>query len=286
MIARIVFGIFLTVFIPSMLMAAQLEKPTIGISGSSASSKSVTAMMVMVRTLGAEPVLLSDHENRMSGTNDLDALVIDDHKRVDAIIIMGNNDDINPARYGQTPHPKTKIETNKAREEYEFALIQHAIDQQTPLLGICGGHQRINVLAGGTLHQHVPDLVGNESHMQKGVAPFIPVQRVNITGGTTLDAITNQLGGLYTPTHEKLPENVAMVNSFHHQAIDRLAKGFRVNAMSGDGIIEGIEPDPAGPYKDQFILGVQWHPEFAASPVGPKIVEALIKETQRSQSGS
>ena len=257
------------------------SKPvTIGISGSNSKSKSVTSMMVMVRTLGAVPKLLTKHAKRGEAAGSIKDAAASDLASIDAIIIMGNSYDIDPAKYGQSPHPETNIETDLARAEYEETIIELAVAKKTPLLGVCGGHQRINIFAGGTLNQHVPDIVGNDSHMSSGTAPFIPVQRVEITGGTMLDSIEDKLGGLYTPTHEPLPENIVMENSFHHQSIDKLGKGLKVNAMSEDGIIEGVEADPNGPYAGQFILGTQWHPEFGASPLGPKLVGALIKEAR------
>ena len=252
----------------------------IGVSGSNSKSKSVTAMMVMVRTLGATPKLFTEHAKRGKAAGGLRNAAASDLASVDAIIIMGNSYDIDPAKYGQSKHPETKVETDLARAEYEEIMIELAIGKKTPLLGVCGGHQRINIFAGGTLNQHVPDIVGGDQHMRTDTAPFIPVQRVKITEGTMLDSFEDKLDALYTPTHEPLPENIVMENSFHHQSVKKLGKGLKINAMSDDGIIEGIEAAPDGPYAGQFIIGTQWHPEFGASPIGPKIVGALIKEAR------
>lgn len=253
------------------------DKPIIGISGSAADSKSVTAMMVMVRSLGAEPMLLANHDARIRDAGGLEEAVTQDLNMVDAVLVMGNNADIDPAKYGQQPHEKTKIETDDARAAYEEAIIQKSLEEKVPLLGICGGHQRINVLAGGTLNQHVPDEVGDDHHMQGSVPGYIPVQYVNIEEGSKLSKIAGEIGGLYTPTHEKLPPNVVMENSFHHQAVDKVGAGFVVSAKSSDDVIEAIEADPNGVFKDQFVIGVQWHPEFGASPLGPKLVGEVIE---------
>lgn len=261
-------------------MAETPHKAVIGISGSAADSKSVTSMMVMVRSLGAEPVLLSNHAQRASLAGGMDQAIAEDAAMVDAVIVMGNNGDIDPAKYGEAAHAKTNIEEDHARAQYEEGLIKTAMEKKIPLLGICGGHQRINVLAGGSLHQHVPDLVGDEHHMQGDIPGYIPVQYVGITEGTKLDEITDSISGVYTPTHEKLPDNVIMENSFHHQAIKAVGTGLRINAVSNDNVIEGIEADPNGPYKDQFLMGVQWHPEFGASEVGPKLVTQVIEESK------
>jgi putative glutamine amidotransferase len=270
---------FMIAFVTPPSMAANAEKPpVIGISGSAGDSKSVAAMMSMVRSLGAEPLLLANHSQRISIAGGLDAAIKDDLSMVDAVIVMGNNGDIDPASYGAAKSAHTNIETDTARRDYENALIQEVTKRKMPLLGICGGHQRINVLAGGTLHQHVPDLVGDNHHMQGDIPGFIPVQYVGIAQDTMLGKMAGDIKGVYTPTHQPLPANVVMENSFHHQAIDKVASGFRVSAASSDGIIEGIEADPLGKFRDQFIMGVQWHPEFGASALGPKIVERVINE--------
>lgn len=252
------------------------SQPVIGISGAAGDSKSVTAMMTMVRSLGATPMLIANHAEHISISGGVVQAVKDDLSMVDAVVVMGNNEDIDPATYGQQKSAHTKIETDTARRDYENALIKEVIQRKMPLLGICGGHQRINVLTGGTLHQHVPDMVGDEHHMQKDIPGFIPTQYIGIVEKSTLRAMSDTMVGLYSPSHTPLPQGVVMENSFHHQAVDRLGDGLRINAMSADGVIEGIEADPNGKFKDQFIMGVQWHPEFGASPLAPKLIGEVI----------
>lgn len=254
--------------------------PVIGISGSSADSKSVGASMAMVRAMGATPMLISSHADRISAAGGISAAIADDLSMVDAIMVMGNNDDIDPATYGAAKNPKTNIETDAARRDYENALIREVVKRKMPLLGICGGHQRINVLAGGTLHQDVEAIVGDNHHMQGDIPGFIPVQYVAIAKNTMLGNAAGSITGLYTPTHQPLAQGVVMENSFHHQSIDKIAPGFRVNAVSSDGIIEGIEADPNGTYRDQFIMGIQWHPEFGASPLAPKIIQSVVEQAK------
>jgi putative glutamine amidotransferase len=263
-------------------------RPVIGISGSNADSASVRAMMTQVASSGAIPLFLSNHGAR-NAKRDID--------KIDALIVMGNNADIDPARYGETPHSKTRSETQtpdgRARANYEYELMQIALGQKIPMLGVCGGMQRLAVMCGGKLHQHVPDLTGNDDHAQQehNIAPFVPVQAVHIDENSTLGNIGNSLLAsighkilsIFTPTHK---DYSYQENSMHHQAVSDPGKGLRAVAFAddrlpdGSRLIEAIEADPNGAFKDQFLVGVQWHPEFSASELGAKIARRLTEEAQ------
>ena len=241
--------------------------PVIGISGGNSDSASVRAMMTQIRSAGAIPIFLGNHAKR-----DAEA----DLKKIDALVVMGNNNDIDPKKYGQPCDPHTKVETDHARANYEEKILEAAIRDKMPVMGVCGGMQRLNVMFGGTLHQHIPDQLGHDEHAQQdfGIAPFIPVQTVHMVKDTQLGKIAGELGTIYTPSHQALPEGIVMENSMHHQAVANVGNGLRVCAKSDDHIIEAIEADPSNTaFKDQFILGVQWHPEFGASPLGAKLAE-------------
>jgi putative glutamine amidotransferase len=168
---------------------------------------------------------------------------VDDHiaNRVldglDGLVITGGKD-VDPARYGQAPHAKTD-EPRVDRDEWEFALLVGALKRGLPVLGICRGAQVLNVALGGTLHQHLPDVVGHSRH-QAGNAVF-STSRVHIESGTRLAALI----GEYSDEQ-----------CYHHQAIAELGKGLVVSARDEDGVIEAIELPG-----DTFVLAVQWHPE-------------------------
>ena len=270
--------------------------PVIGISGSNADSASVRAMMAQISTTGAIPLFLGNHTNRNPDV---------DINKVDAIVVLGNNRDIDPSEYKQRitdPHTKSELlmddgktpdPTGIARRSYEFRLLELAMKQKMPILGVCGGMQRINVMLGGALHQHVPDLIGNDEHDQQqfGIAPFIPVQAVLLAQNTTLGNIAGDMRSVYTPGHGvTCGDNLVLENSMHHQAVSVVGSGLRASAFSTDHVkrlngedsllIEAIEADPNGPLKDQFLLGVQWHPEFGASPLGAKIAHSLSGAAQ------
>lgn len=280
----------LLLFIATLLLttstafAEPSPRPVIGISGVSADYDSVRAMMTSINSAGGTPLYLGNYAERNPKA---------DIQKIDALVIMGNAADIDPALYGEKEHPETvnemKTPKGRARAAYEYTIMKEALAQKMPLLGICGGEQRINVLRGGTLHQHVPDLVGNDTHAQhhRNIAPFIAVVPVNIVPGTKLAALADTVDSLYVPGHDADKE--IMENSMHHQAVGKLGDGLRAAAYSDAYIqngkkyrlIEAVEPDPNGPLKDQFVLGVQWHPEFGASPLAPKISATLVEEAQR-----
>ena len=108
---------------------------------------------------------------------------------LDGLVITGGKD-VDPARYGQAPHPKTD-EPRHDRDEWEFALLAGALKRGLPVLGICRGAQVLNVALGGTLHQHLPDVVGHSRH-QAGNAVF-STSRVHIAPGTRLATLIGEL---------------------------------------------------------------------------------------------
>lgn len=247
--------------------------PVIGVSGSSKDSASVMAVMTQIRSTGAVPLFIGNHKGRIGRyQGEVAKAVQADLAKIDALYVMGNNGDINPKRYGAEKSDKTTIETDTFREQYEFEALQQAMRQRMPVLGICGGMQRINVLMGGTLHQHVPDIVGNESHSQKD-GYFCPVQPVAFTPGTQLAGIAGHVRNIYTPEHGA---GTLMENSMHHQAVNCLGTGLRIAATSPDGIIEAIEAVPdSSEGMPRVVFGVQFHPEFGASPFGAQLAENM-----------
>jgi putative glutamine amidotransferase len=264
-----------------MVTKTQTTQPAIiGISGGSADSASVRAMMSQIRSTGAVPLFLGNHGNR-DARKDID--------KIDSLVVMGNDADIDPGKYGEAPgaHTNSELKTpqGKARAHYEEELLKLALEQKMPVLGVCAGMQRINVLLGGSLHQHVPDLVGHNEHAQQdsGIAPFVPVMPVMIDKTSGLGLIAGR-DAVYVPDPKEPKQGLILENSLHHQSVKTLGNGLRASAVSDsyknpDGsinhLIEAIEPDPNGPLKDQYLLGVQWHPEFGASPIGPRIAAHL-----------
>lgn len=161
---------------------------------------------------------------------------------LDGLIITGGKD-VDPARYGQRPHPTTDA-PRPERDAWEDALLTAAIERELPFLGICRGLQVLNVSRGGTLIQHLPDVVGSTRYNARG--GVFTVNEVAIDGGTKLA--------------ELVPDAAVGVKSYHHQAIDEVGDGLLVTARSDDGTIQAVElPD------HPFGVAVQWHPEEDAA---------------------
>ncbi len=155
---------------------------------------------------------------------------------VDGLIITGGRD-VDPAYYGHQPHPATD-EPAADRDSWEFALLAAALRRRVPILGICRGAQVLNVALGGTLHQHLPDILGHSRH-QRGDAVF--------STSTVRTVAGSRLAGLIGESAE--------AQCYHHQGIAELGTGLVVSA-TGDDVIEAVE-SPG----DDFVVAVQWHPE-------------------------
>lgn len=155
---------------------------------------------------------------------------------LDGLVLTGGRD-VNPQAYGHPPHPATE-EPGPERDAWEFALLTAALRRRLPVLGICRGPQVINVALGGTLHQHLPDVIGHTGH--RVADAVFATATADIVGGSRLGRLLGR---------------TAQISCYHHQAIDRLGAGLIATATSG-GVIEGIEMTG-----DDFVVGVQWHPE-------------------------
>lgn len=168
-------------------------------------------------------------------------------ERLAGLLFTGGAD-LDPARYGAAAVHPTTYGVSPARDAFELDLIRRAVAQNTPTLCICRGIQLLNVAFGGSLIQdilteHVADRPVSHRQQVDGLAAHEPGHSVHLAAGNPL---FDHVGTTELP-----------VNSFHHQAIDRLAPDLRPIAHAADGIIEAvIIPDR------DFVLGVQWHPEL------------------------
>jgi putative glutamine amidotransferase len=178
--------------------------------------------------------------------------------RVDALMLAGGAD-LDPATYGARPHPDVGV-TVPERDRFELGLATRALDRDIPLLAICRGMQMLNVARGGTLVQHVPDVVGHEEH--RHTPGQFADHDVELEPGSLA---ARSAGG------DRLG-----VKSHHHQGVDELGEGLEVTGRStADGLPEAIE-DPDG----RFVLGVLWHPEEDESS---RLVAALVEEARAAR---
>ena len=176
-----------------------------------------------------EVVTLSAKDNNDNELNDCDALV------------LSGGSDIDPVFYGgQLHYPKAPEQWNRDRDVFELSLLQSALNQWKPVLGICRGMQLINVAFHGTMVQNLGVELNkiHEGNPDK-------LHTVNIEDGSIM--------------HEIAGHRKSEVNSAHHQSVDRPGEELTISAHSEEGVAEAVEwKDATG---KSFLLAVQWHPE-------------------------
>jgi gamma-glutamyl-gamma-aminobutyrate hydrolase PuuD len=178
-----------------------------------------------LRDAGLEPVDLHDAGVTLKGLSGL---------------VLSGGVDIDPARYGEAPHERVR-RTDPARDEFEATLLDAALRQDMPVLGICRGSQLLNVCLGGSLLQHIES--------GEHVADY----RTEGYPSRSHEVVTPEGTRLRSWLGERL-----IVNSRHHQAVtpERLAPGLVAAAMSPDGLVEATESE-----RHTWVTGIQWHPE-------------------------
>lgn len=181
-----------------------------------------------LRQAGIEPVLISAEAPRpLAGLQGL---------------VLSGGTDLNPARYGETPHAENET-PDDPRDELETGLLGEALAANLPVLAICRGMQLFNVVHGGTLIQHLDNCA---AHAVRDNDPALPAHGIVVEPGSRLAEI--------------LGEGAQAVNSRHHQAVARVGADLRVTARSTpDGVVEALERSDR-----RFALAVQWHPEDQA----------------------
>ncbi|SEH10561.1 gamma-glutamyl-gamma-aminobutyrate hydrolase family protein [Thermoleophilum album] len=204
-----------------------------------------------VRDAGGMPILLPpDDESALAPEYLLEHL--------DGLVLTGGLD-LDPASYGARPHQAT-ITGDGERDRFELALCYAAVEADLPVLGICRGVQVLNVALGGTLIQHVPDVVGDERHLPE----------LGTYGSHEVELVA---GSLVART---IGAERIVVHSHHHQAVDELGDGLvAVGRSLPDGIVEAIEV----PERD-FVCGVQWHTE-EERPFSPLLRELVERARAR-----
>ena len=175
-------------------------------------------------------------------------------QRLDGIVLSGSASDVDPQRYGAAPHPKLGP-VHPERDALDAAVLRLALDRRTPLLGICFGTQMLNVELGGSLVQHLETDIAHSDRQARHPVRVEP------------DSLLARLCGA----------GEHLVNTSHHQALERVAETLRITARAPDGTIEAVETTDPG----RFLVGVQWHPEriYRESPLSRALFEELVRQS-------
>jgi gamma-glutamyl-gamma-aminobutyrate hydrolase PuuD len=156
-------------------------------------------------------------------------------------LVLTGGEDVDPALYGQEPHPKLET-VNPARDQVELAALRAALARGIPVLAICRGIQLLNVALGGTLYQDLPSQRGGDLLHEQDAPVGHRWHHAMVEAGSGVETI--------------LGTRELFINSFHHQGIDRLAPSLRAVVWASDGLVEGVEGK-----EHPWLFGVQWHPE-------------------------
>ncbi|MDA0174527.1 gamma-glutamyl-gamma-aminobutyrate hydrolase family protein [Solirubrobacter taibaiensis] len=173
-------------------------------------------------------------------------------------ICLSGGPDLDPAAYGAKPSPDLGP-TEPTLDAFELEVARTADAMGLPIFGICRGAQALNVARGGTLYQHLPAVTDQSIDHRQTAPGWEETHTVHVDPASRLAGI--------------LGTDAPWVNSFHHQAVDRLGRGLYAVAWAPDGTVEGIED-----HGDRLVLGVQWHAETLDRPgqPHPRLFEALV----------
>lgn len=173
--------------------------------------------------------------------------------QVDGVLLMGG-DDIDPLLYNEAPIHELGMIMRDV-DDFYLKCIECAEVLNKPTLGICRGHQMLNIAYGGNLYQDLPTQKKDSIKHDQNSIKYYPTHSISISEN-------NSLHHLFGDT--------LMVNSYHHQAIKDVANDFKVIATAEDGVIEAIEKTT-----DTYMLGVQWHPEMMLSKDNPDMLKLM-----------
>jgi putative glutamine amidotransferase len=181
---------------------------------------------------------------------------------LDGILLPGSDTDVDPAYFGEDPHPKLK-KVVPEKDKTDMLVLQAAERLNLPVLAICYGMQALNVSRGGSLVQDIGSQISGSIKHDQGVPLERNSHRIRIADSGVLKDLIGKGGGAQL-----------QVNSHHHQAIRQVGNNLAPTAWAGDGVIECIEDTRP----DRFVLGVQWHPElsYSTDPVSKKIFETFV----------
>lgn len=226
-------------------------QPIIGIIGKTDEKKKSEInrdYVYVIEQSGGVPILLPYSEN---------ADVIRSYVEACNGFLFVGGVDIDPCFYGESVK-NGSVNICSERDGFDVAMISEVLKTSKPILAICRGIQLVNVALGGSLIQDIPTQINSQILHKQSEGRYEFSHSVNVEKCSPLYAITK--------------EERIRVNSFHHQAINRLADGLKESARSEDGIVEAVYGE------ERFIRGYQWHPEllFAKDSVSQKLFEEFV----------
>jgi putative glutamine amidotransferase len=235
-------------------------KPRIGVTcGSAPEGRSLALDLEYVEAIlraGAIPLVIPPDLQEESLAETLQSL--------DGLLLSGGPD-VDPVHFGEEPLPGMG-RIDPGRDRVELGLARLALEAGMPVLGICRGAQVLNIAAGGDIFQDLPSQAGSLlRHVQQPTPMTYPTHAIRVEAGSRLSAITGR--------------EALRVNTWHHQAVRKVAPGFAVSATAEDGVIEAIEKTGA-----PFVMGVQFHPESMArggSQGATLLFEAFVESARR-----
>lgn len=184
---------------------------------------------------------------------------------LDGLLLPGSDSDVDPASYGEDPHPSLKRVVPE-KDATEMLLLAEAEKRGIPILAICFGMQALNVSRGGTLVQDIDSLVAGRIKHEQGLPLDRNSHRISVSGRGLISELTGDAD--------------VKVNSHHHQAIGKVGKDLEATATAPDSVIECIEDLRQG----RFVLGVQWHPELSwrTDKLSKAIFERFLLECSKT----
>ncbi len=188
---------------------------------------------------------------------------------LDGVLLPGSDSDVDPAFYGDSPHPKLgRVVPEK--DTVDRLILEQAEKLSLPVFGICYGMQALNVFRGGSLIQDVVSQVPSAIKHEQGVPLARNSHQISVKSGSLLNEICGK-------------ESI-FVNSHHHQAVRDIGKGLTATAWADDGVVECIE-DAEG---SSYCIGVQWHPELSwdTDPVSKQLFERFISSCSQGSRSS
>ncbi|WP_329136492.1 gamma-glutamyl-gamma-aminobutyrate hydrolase family protein [Streptomyces sp. NBC_01476] len=241
------------------------RRPVVGISAR-------TAPVILQGTGMTVSLALQSHVDFLAAAGCVPVVLPPGHRAEDLVgaldgLLVPGGPDVDPALYGQDAHPATRV-VGQDLDRAELTLIGAALDAGLPLLAVCRGMQLLNVRFGGTLHQHLPEITGDDAHRPRTEDFTFGRHVLKLRAGSHVARI--------------LGDDAAESFCHHHQAVDRIGTGLSATAWAPDGVVEAVEA-----VGHPFAVGVQWEAgQTADDRFHRALAAAAGRMSQRTAAGA